>query len=138
MILTGWFYVNGVNKMGGSFTSLGNALQLTVTFESDGVEIVGYHNKLGDGWVPDFNVNNAKVVATAKPVLIAATGQLSLTFPSVTFTADITATGGCSPFGFDICNWITGSSGKVQNAVKGAVNSVLNADATRNAIAVSA
>jgi len=129
----GWFYIRDFQKNGNAVTATSTGLSVKVTFESNAVEIVGYHNSLGDSLMPDFNVDNAAITVDAAPVF--TNGGLTLSFSGVKLSASITSTGGCNPFGvFDICAAVLGTDNKIKKAVEGAISSALQAPGTAAAI----
>ena len=127
-----YFYLNDVNLMRANFDWLGNRFMLGLTFEDGGREIKGYHNKFGDGWVPDFNLKGIKLDLNALPKVV--NGRLSLGFYQPNLIAQIDSTGGCHVAGIDLCNRIFGSDRKIQKAVESSALSALNGGLVQTAI----
>lgn len=128
------FYANNINLTDGSLSLSGTTMSLRLAFESAGREIKGLHNRLGDDAIPDFEIQNMVISANPNFVL-RADGRMDLAFANVKMTGSVHSTGGCSPFGFDLCNAILGTNGKIVQAIQSSTASALNAQSIRNKIA---
>ncbi len=127
-----YFYLNDINLTRADFDWLGNRFQLGLTFEDSGREIKGFHNKFGDGWVPDFNLRGIKLTLNALPKV--ANSKLGMGFYQPRLSADIQSTGGCNVAGIDLCNKIFGSDRKIQKAVEAGSLGALNGNLAQLAI----
>ena len=128
------FYANDVRLNDAGLSLNGSALKLSLAFESAGREIKGLHNRLGDDAIPDFEIQNM-VISSNPAFYVRPDGRMDLMFSNVKMTGSVQSTGGCSPFGIDLCNAILGTDGKVIKAVEQSTSSALNATFVRNKIA---
>jgi hypothetical protein len=126
------FYINDVNLQRGNLTFSGSELVLALTFEGSGREVKGYHNKLGDDFVPDFQLNNLKLTFNARPVL--RDGGMALAFANPRMDANVSSTGGCHVGGIDLCNKVFGSNRKIQKSVESSALNALNGNQIQNGL----
>jgi len=120
-----YFYLNDINlKRADLRYDGGGNFALVLEFDDVGREIKGYHSKLGDNGVPDFNMRSIRLDVFGK--LIANGGRLTMQFSRAHLNADIQSTGGCNIVGIDICNKLFGSSRKIQKATEAAAVSAMN------------
>jgi hypothetical protein len=91
-----------------------NPFDVSLRFESDGVEVKGYHSTLGDLAMPDFQMSDIVLGAAAR--LGVRNGQLVLGFTDTRLQAGIASTGACNVFGLDWCNHLFGASGKLRSS----------------------
>jgi len=135
------FYVNDVNLRDASYRYVDSPLlpngffSLSMSFEDSGREIKGFHNKIGDNAMPDFNMTNIRLNAS-NALVVLPDGSLTLRFQKPNFTASINSTGGCRPFGFDICDKVIGSNKKIDAAIEKASYNALNSARVQQAMAL--
>lgn len=84
----------------------------------------------------DFQVDNAVITLTAKPVPTTAGAGITLQLSGASLSANIQATGGCSPLGVDICDWVLGTDRILQRAIEDAINAVVGQASIQNVLAV--
>lgn len=129
-------YVNDVNLNRLNVDWSGSALQLQLSFEDSGREIIGKHTKTPESLIPDVQVDNGR--ATVKLTPIARDGKLSyrlLNRSDVDFTAKMQATGACKiPVVGKICDWLFDYKDRIINEVEGQGRSILNNNAIRGRI----
>ena len=130
----GHFYVNDVSLQRANLGFGGSDFTLTLAFEGSGREVKGYHNKLGDDFMPDFQLNNLRLNFRARPKLTSS-GDMSLEFSSPKMDAAIQATGGCKISGIDVCNKIFGSNRRIQKSVESSALGALNGSRIQSGLA---
>jgi hypothetical protein len=115
------FYIRDMNKDGAQISQVGtgNSFNLGLHFESNGIELKGYHSDLGDSGIPDFQMSNISFNTAA--ALRVSNAKLGVAFLSTKLTAGISSTGGCNIFGIDWCNALFGTSGTVRQQFEQAI-----------------
>lgn len=128
------FYANDIRLSDGSLTLSGTTMLLRLAFESAGREIKGLHNSLGDNAIPDFEIQNM-LISSNPTFYVRGDGRMDLSFANVKMTGSVQSTGGCSPFGIDLCDAVLGTDGKIIRAFQSSAAGALNAQSIRNKIA---
>ena len=121
----GHFYVNDVNLTDAHFDWTGSKFKFSASFEDKNREIKGYHNKLGDNGMPDFQLNNINMEASAG-LKLTSDGKLTFPIYGLRLDMDTHSTGGCHLFGIDVCNALFGTNGKIKRGIVNAARNALN------------
>lgn len=129
------FYLNEVEMRQADFNFRAGAFELTIQFEDKGREIKGYHNRLGDNFVPDFDLRGFKITGRAKANVLN-TKKLSFQFIQTKLDASVNSTGGCHVGGVDLCNKAFGTNRKIHKAVETTSMSALNSAQVQTAISL--
>lgn len=121
----GHFYVNDVNLRDTQFDWTGSKFKFKAFFEDKDREIKGYHNRLGDRGMPNFQLNNINMYASAG-LDLTADGKLTFYIYGLKLDVDAHSTGGCHLFGIDICNALLGTNSKIKRGIVKAARTALN------------
>jgi hypothetical protein len=133
------FYVNDVNSQSIGVGWASSAFAVDVAFESAGREIKGYFTDgttgiVADDLMPDVQVDNAHVKMRLVPVVDTAGGLTYSLQQGPDFSGSIQATGPCSVFGYDACDWITDYKSKLTSSVRSNLGAVLTSSTARAAV----
>jgi hypothetical protein len=111
---SGLFYVRNMNKDDADLSQVGNgnAFNVRLHFEENGIEVKGYHSSLGDVAMPDFQMSDINVNTAA--ALRVRRAKLGVAFSNAHLDAGIASTGACNVFGLDWCDVLFGTSGDVR------------------------
>ena len=133
----GKFYINDWNANNVSVKWQNPYFKISLLFESNGREIKGFHTgsfkTLGDGGMPDVNIDNARLDIYVKPV--ATNGGLSYRVMNTDFKADIQATGTCRVSRVDVCNTVFDYKNQIVSEVQNKVTALLNNQSMRVSVA---
>ncbi len=130
---TGRFYVQDWNLAQSQVTWQNPHFKLSLSFESTGREIKGFHTgtaTLGDSGIPDAQIDNARLDIYVKPVV--SEGRLTYLVASTDFNSSIQATGACNVFGIDICNRLFQYKSELTSQVESEIKAKLNDRALRD------
>lgn len=110
----GLFAINSLDLQSATMSRAGNAFDTRLQFETNGVEVKGYHSTLGDLAMPDFQMSPIVLAATAS--LGVRNGRMAIGFTQTRLEAGVVATGACTVFSLDWCNYLFGTSGTLRKS----------------------
>jgi hypothetical protein len=126
------FYVNDWNLNQTQVSWQSPYFILSLSFESAGREIKGYHSTLGDNGVPDVNIDNARLDVKIQPILV--NGFISYKVVDTTLHGNIQATSVCDVLGIDLCNPLLGYKDMIRSTVDTQIRNRLNDPVMRQKI----
>ena len=132
---SGLFYIRDMNLDSARMGRTGSALDVRLHFESNGIEVKGYHSALGDIAMPDFQMSNIDLGATAS--LGVRHGKLVLGFVGTHLDASVASTGACNVFSVDWCDFLFGASGSLRRSFELQAFSTLNGSTIQTALTQS-
>lgn len=132
---SGRFFIRDMNLTDASMARAGSAFDVHLRFESNGIEVKGYHSALGDVAMPDFQMTDIDLGATAS--LSVRHGKMAVGFTSPRLSAGIASTGACNVFGLDWCNTLFGASGSLRKSFELQASTQLNGSMIQNALTQS-
>lgn len=132
---SGLFFIRDMNLDGARMARAANAFDVQLRFESNGIEVKGYHSTLGDIAMPDFQMSNITLGATAS--LGVRHGKLVVGFSHPHLDAGIASTGACNVFGVDWCNALFGASGCLRQSFEREAITQLNGSTIQSALTTS-
>lgn len=121
------FYVNDWNLNQTQLSWQSPNFVLSLSFESSGREIKGYHTgavDLGDDAIPDVNIDNARLDVKIQPILV--NGLISYKVVDATLNGTIQATSVCNVFGVDVCNSLFDYKDMIRSTVDTQIRNRLN------------
>jgi hypothetical protein len=111
---SGLFTIRNMDLQSATMSRAGTAFETRLQFETNGVEVKGYHSTLGDLSMPDFQMS--PIVLAATTGLGVRNGRLTMGFTNTRLEARIASTGACNVYTLDWCNYLFGTSGSLRRS----------------------
>jgi hypothetical protein len=130
---SGLFTIRNLDLQKATMSRAASGFDTRLQFETNGVEVKGYHSTLGDLAMPDFQMSPIVLGATAH--LAVRNGRLAVGFTGARLDAGIAATGACNVFSIDWCNVLFGTSGSLRRSFELQAFQTLNGSLIQGALA---